>query len=144
MFTRPRGPRAAGSSLLSAVFLVVAAAPALRAETPLERGQYLVEEVGKCGMCHTPLADGKPDTSKKLKGAVLTVQPIEPIKGWHKTAPDITPGSRLWQRWGEKGLLNYLLTGLNPNGKEADPPMPAYKFKQEDAEAVLAYLKSLQ
>jgi hypothetical protein len=57
-------------------------APAL-AETPLERGRYLVEEVGKCTMCHTPVVDGKPDASRHLKGAVLPVQPIDAIRGWH-------------------------------------------------------------
>lgn len=123
---------------------VLLGASSLPAETPVERGRYLVEEVGKCGMCHTPIVEGKPDKSRHLKGAVLPVQPIEPIKGWHKTSPDITPGSRLWTKWGEKGLLNYFVTGLNPGGREADAPMPTYKLTPEDAAAVMAYLRSLQ
>jgi hypothetical protein len=41
-------------------------------------------------------------------------------------------------------MLNYLKTGLGPDGKPSDPPMPAYKLKPEDAEAVLDYLKSLK
>lgn len=113
------------------------------AESAAERGKYLVEEIGKCGMCHTSLVDGKPDAAKALKGGVLNIQPIQPVQGWHKTAPDLTSSGRLFQRWGEKGLTNFLMTGKGPTGNTADPPMPAYKMKQEDAEAVVAYLKSL-
>ena len=109
------------------------------------RGKYLVEEVGKCQECHSPRSEtGEFDKERWLKGAVLNVAPIKPIEGWHKTAPDITPGSRLWERWGEAGLIKYLVTGLNPRGGKADAPMPTYHLAQEDAEAVVAYLKTLK
>jgi hypothetical protein len=36
-----------------------------------------------------------------------------------------------------------MTTGLTPRDMPADPPMPAYKLKPGDAEAVVAYLKSL-
>lgn len=108
-------------------------------------GKYLVEEVAKCQDCHTPKLDnGEFDKSKWLKGAVLDFAPLKPVQGWHKTSPDLTPGSRLWTRWKEEGILKYLQTGLNPNGKPADPPMPTYKLNPKDAEAIIAYLKSLQ
>src|SRR5258708_6492124 len=111
----------------------------------IDRGKYLVEEVAKCQMCHTPKLDsGEMDKSKWLKGAVLDFQPMKEVTGWHKTSPDLTPGSRLWSRWGEGAILKYLTTGLAVNGKPADPPMPAYKFSANDAEAVLEYLKSLK
>lgn len=109
------------------------------------RGKYLVEEVARCQECHTPkLPDGTFDEQKWMKGMVLIVQPIEPIKGWHKTSPDLTPAGRLWSRWKEAGLLNYLKTGLTPTGKHADPPMPTYKMRADDAEAVVEYLKTLK
>ena len=120
------------------------AALAIGAETPVERGKYLAEEVAKCGECHTPVVDGKPDSTKVMKGAVLAVQPIEPIAGWHKTSPDLTPAGRLWSRWKEEGMRKYLETGVGPNGKPADAPMPAYKLKPEDADAIVQYLKSLE
>src|SRR5262245_9107868 len=67
----------------------------------IARGKYRVEEVSRCQECHTPrLTDGQFDRAKWMKGATLNVQPIEPIKGWHKTAPDITGGSRIFQKWG--------------------------------------------
>jgi Cytochrome c len=127
--------------------LAVAAAipPAGRASEQTDRGKYLVEEVGKCQECHTPRgADGQLDREKWLKGAVLDFQPIQPVKDWHKTSPDLTPGSRLWQRWGEKGITEFLKTGLGPSGHTADPPMSTYKLKAEDADAMVQYLKSLK
>ncbi len=111
----------------------------------VERGKYLVEEIAKCQDCHTPRGEtGQLDQSKWLKGTTLDFAPINPVPGWHKTSPDLTSGSRLFQRWGEEGLVKFLSTGKNPRGGAADPPMPAYTMKQEDAEAVVAYLKSLK
>ena len=134
---------------ISPAVLCAALASALpfvsRASEQTERGRYLAEEVAKCQHCHTPRgADGQFDREKWMKGAVLNSQPIEPVKDWHKTSPDLTPGSRLWQRWGEKGITEFLKTGLGPSGHTADPPMPTYKLKAEDAEAIVAYLKSLK
>jgi mono/diheme cytochrome c family protein len=118
---------------------------ASQASEQTEHGKYLVEEVAKCQGCHTPRgADGQLDREKWLKGAVLDFQPMQPAKDWHKTSPDLTPGGRLWQRWGEKGITEFLKTGLGPKGHAADPPMPAYKLKPEDAEAVVEYLKTLK
>lgn len=115
------------------------------ASDTVERGRYLVEEVAKCQMCHTPkLESGEYDKSKWLKGMTLDVQPIGTIKGWHKTSPDLTPSGRLFGRWKDEGLVKYLQTGLNPRGAAADPPMPAYKMKEEDAKAIVEYLKTLQ
>jgi hypothetical protein len=111
----------------------------------IERGKYLVEEVARCQECHTArTAEGKFDDTKWLKGSTLKIQPIEEMKGWHKASPDITSTSRLWQRWGDSGMVKFLTTGVNPGGNPAGPPMPAYKMRQDDAEAVVEYLKSLK
>lgn len=125
--------------------LVFAFAPLVHAQNDkVARGKYLVENVALCGDCHTPkLATGQPDETKALKGAALPFQPIQPIPKWNAAAPDLTPRSLLWKRWGESGLLKFLQTALDPRGQPADPPMPAYKFSAQDAEAVIAYLKTL-
>jgi mono/diheme cytochrome c family protein len=115
------------------------------AQDKVEYGRYLTEEVGKCQDCHTPrLETGQLDKTKWLKGSTLDFQPINEVKGWHKTSPDLTPSGKLWARWGEAGIVKFLTSGLNPKGNAADPPMSAYKMKQADAEAIVAYLKSLQ
>jgi mono/diheme cytochrome c family protein len=110
------------------------------------RGKYLVEEVARCQECHTPkLPDGQFNKEKWLKGATLNTQPIDPVKGWHKTSPDLTASGRLWQgRWGQAALVKLLSTGLGPGGNPADPPMPTYKMTVDDAEAVVEYLKTLK
>ncbi|MBM3725437.1 MAG: cytochrome c [Acidobacteria bacterium] len=113
----------------------------------IERGKYLAEQVGKCQECHTPRKETRElDTSQWMKGATLDFQPIgaEP-PGWHKKSPDLTPTSRLWTRWGDDGMKKYLTTGLTPtSNKPAGPPMPAYTLRPEDADAIIAYLKSLK
>ena len=118
----------------------------LRADdTSVARGKYLVDEVSKCGMCHTPMDEtGKPDTSRYLKGGALSFQPLQAAEKWHKTAPDITSTSRLWQRWGDAGFVKFLETSTGPTGHPADPPMPAYKMSHEDAQAIADFLKSLK
>jgi mono/diheme cytochrome c family protein len=112
---------------------------------PVTYGKYLVEEVAKCQECHTPrLENGEFDKSKWLRGATLDFQPTQDVKGWHKTSPDLTVGGRVFQRWGEQAVIKFLETGLGPRGNTADPPMPAYKLRPSDAEAIVAYLKSLK
>ena len=109
------------------------------------RGKYLVNEVAKCQECHTPRNDkGELDETQWLKGATLDFQPTHEVKGWHKTAPDLTSAGRLWQRWGEDGLVKFMETGSNPRGGKADPPMPAYKLRPDDAKAIVEYLKTLK
>jgi len=110
----------------------------------VQRGRYVVEEVARCQECHTPRTDDHEfDRSKWLKGATLVVTPATPIAGWHKTSPDLTSSSVLWQRWGDEGLVRFLETAKNPRGGKAGAPMPAYTLSHEDATAVVAYLKSL-
>ena len=111
----------------------------------LAYGKYLAVEVAQCQNCHTPVTErGEMDKTQWMKGMVLNIQPIQPVKDWHKTAPDITPSGKLWKKWGDEAMLKYFMTGLKPDGKLAGPPMPAYKLPQKDAEALFEYLKSLQ
>jgi mono/diheme cytochrome c family protein len=128
-----------------AVAITVASAITLSAQSAqLERGKYLVEQVARCQECHTPKQDdGTFDTTKWLKGSMLTIKPVTEIKGWHAAAPNITSTSALWQRWGDDGMAKFLETATNPRGGKAGAPMPAYTMSREDAAAVAAYLKSL-
>ncbi len=117
---------------------------ALFADDAIARGKYLVEEVARCQDCHTArLPTGELDRANWLKGAELDFAPVHEVKSWHKKSPSITGSSPLFTRWGEKGLTEFLQTAKNPRGNAADPPMPAYKLTKDDAEAIVAYLKSL-
>lgn len=54
------------------------------------RGKYLVEEVAKCGECHTPRnVSGDLDPQAWLQGAPIWIQPVRPIKHWADRAPTI-------------------------------------------------------
>jgi mono/diheme cytochrome c family protein len=133
-----------------APIVLLATAGFLTAQPPagqdnLARGKYLAEEVGKCQECHSPrLENGELDKERWMKGSVLDFAPITPTPNWHKTSPDITGAGSLWKRWGDEAMLKFMTTGLSPKGKKADPPMPAYALSPPDAEAVVAYLKSLK
>lgn len=131
-------------ALTLGVVLALAAATVRGQDPKLQRGKYLVEEVARCQECHTAKADtGEFDRTKWLKGAKLVAAPIEPIKGWHASSPDLTSTSALWQRWGEDGMVKFLETARNPRGNPAGAPMPAYTLQHDDAQAIAAYLKSL-
>lgn len=125
--------------LICCLALPILAMPATAAN--VTRGKYLVESVGICQDCHSPRGpDGQFDKTKWLKGAPIDFKPDNPMP-WSAMAPDITASG--WQSWGEAGLTKFLQTGLTPDGKQARPPMPAYRFNARDAKAVVEYLKTL-
>lgn len=122
-----------------------AASPVFSQSERIARGKYLAEEVSRCQECHTPRNEaGEFDRTRWMKGMTLNIQPITPVKDWHKNAPDITPSGKLWNTWTEAGVLKFLETGLTPKGRHAGPPMPIYKLTAEDAAAIVAYLKTIE
>jgi len=123
--------------------LTVSAEPPQRGsgmnQSLIARGRYLVVDAGKCGDCHTPMKMGKPIQSQFLHGATIPFKPIGPVPGWTAVSPRIAglPG------WTEEQGITFFTTGKKPNGTEAGPSMPAYRFNHADASAIVAYLKSL-
>jgi len=106
----------------------------------VERGKYLVEEVAKCGECHTPRdAQGNLDMHAWLQGAPVWIMPVRPIPNWADHVPPLA------------GLPNYtdeqmervLEKGVGPQGETLRPPMHIYHMNAGDAKAIIAYLKSL-
>ena len=107
----------------------------------LARGKYLVEDVGLCGDCHTPHNEkGEPVAGQLFKGATLPFKPIVPMPVWADKASNIAglPG------WEKDAAIKFLMTGIAYNGLPGRPPMPQYRFNQQDATAIVAYLKSLE
>ena len=110
------------------------------AKTQLERGRYLVQQVGICGDCHMPRDDkGQPVEEKTLQGARIMFKPTVPIPNWGEFAPPIAglPG------FTDTQAITFLTTGKNVSGNFGVPPMPPYRFNNKDAAAVVAYLRSL-
>jgi mono/diheme cytochrome c family protein len=104
------------------------------------RGKYLVEGVAMCGTCHTPRkANGELDRDRWLAGAPVPYMPPQPRPNWPSIAPRIAglpPTSNA-------GMVTLLTTGIWIDGKPLRDPMPRFQMTQADAQAVLAYLKSL-
>jgi mono/diheme cytochrome c family protein len=104
----------------------------------LERGRYLVENVGMCADCHTPRTEkGEFDRSRWLLGSALPFQPTVPMP-WSPAAPAIAGLPTMT----EPEAIDYMQSGRRPNGAMALPPMPEFRFNAEDAAAVVAYLKA--
>lgn len=104
------------------------------------RGKYLVESVALCGDCHTPRsAKGEPINEQWLKGAPLGFAPTVPMPVWADKAPNIAG----LQGWEKDTAIRFLMTGIALNNLPPRPPMPSYRFNAQDAQAIVAYLKSL-
>ena len=130
------------ASVLAAVVLVLASALPTAAAQPDARialGRHLVEDIGLCADCHTPRqADGSFDRSRWLQGAPLGFAPTAPMP-WAPAAPGIAGLPTLT----DAHVLRLLTTGERPDGTRPLPPMPAYRLTADEAEAVVAYLRSL-
>jgi mono/diheme cytochrome c family protein len=106
----------------------------------IERGKYIVEGVAGCGYCHTPRdQDGNPERTKWLAGTPVFYEPAQPVPGWPITAPRLAglpPGS-------DAQLITLLTTSIARTGQVPRWPMPRFHMTRTDAEAVVAYLKSI-
>lgn len=129
----------------AALFLVVSMASvqghaASNQAKLIARGKYLVKNVAMCGDCHSPHNQrGQEIEARELQGAKLDFEPAHPVPGWFSASPDIA-GLKGWTR---VEAVRFLMTGLDRSSKPAGPPMPHYRMSRRDAEAVVAYLKSL-
>ena len=108
--------------------------------TLVARGQYIVQDVAVCGSCHTPRRpDGQLDRSRWLAGAPVPYMPAQATPGWPTVAPRLAglpPANNA-------GMVTLLMTGVWITGKQLKDPMPQFRMTKADAEAVVAYLKSL-
>ena len=106
----------------------------------MARGEYIVNNVAVCGQCHTPRdSQGRLIRSHWLEGAPVWFQPSAHTSDWPLKAPRIAgspPAS-------EADMVKLLTTGIWKDGRRLRPPMPQFRMTREDAEAVVAYLKSL-
>jgi len=104
------------------------------------RGEYIVNGVAMCGMCHTPRNDDNEiDRGRWLDGAALWLLPAHPQQDWPLKAPRIAgepPAS-------DAEMVRLLTTGIWKTGTHLRSPMPQFRMSKEDAEAVVAYLRSL-
>lgn len=118
---------------------MAAQAPAA-SQGAVERGQYIVENIGMCEECHTPRDEnGTLDESRRLEGAPIWIQPVHQMTNWANRAPALAGFVGFTDAQGE----DILERGIGPNGIAIQPPMHIYHMNQADAQAVIAYLRSL-
>ncbi len=134
-------------SLLSVVAITVALSSASAqdkagagGQTLVEHGRYIVENVAMCELCHTPRDEnGNPEKSSWLMGGPAQLRPAYPSPYWALVEPRIggrPPGT-------DADFIKLLTTGISRTGRPPNPPMPPFRMTRADAEAVLAYLKTL-
>src|SRR2546430_14248002 len=104
-----------GTWLVAALSTAAVAA----AETPLERGKYLVEGILTCGNCHTPRVQGGAlDTARLHAGGPQSWETSEyKVKGANIT-PDRETGIG---GWGGTDGPRAIRGGVRPDGQEPSP-----------------------
>lgn len=115
-------------------------APARSSDSEAARGRYLVEEVAKCSECHTPRdAQNQLDRSRWLQGSSIWIEPVHPVLNWAQFAPSLAglPGLS------DEQMQRVLEQGRSANGREIQAPMHVYHLNHADAQAIIAYLRSV-
>ena len=123
---------------------VLAFAGLARAETPVERGQYLVTIAG-CSDCHTPGALlGQPDVKRRFAGSDT---------GFGDLASGVVVGQNLTSdpetgigKWTTEQIVTSFTKGVTPQGRKLSEVMPwpaLSKLTPDDARDIALYLQSL-
>ncbi len=106
------------------------------------RGAYLVEGLGHCGMCHSPInALGGTSPSQAFKGGLI------PMQDWY--APSLTSNREAGLgEWSIKDITDLLQTGVSARGVVYGPMAEVVHnslqyLSDEDAHAMAVYLKSI-
>jgi mono/diheme cytochrome c family protein len=115
------------------------------AETPLERGQYLIGSIMGCGNCHTPVGPNGPNgpiMDKALSGG----PPLE--ENLFTAVPsNITPDPQTGiGKWTNAQIKVAIRRGKRPDGTLLGPPMPFGQYRgiaDSDIDAVVAYLRTV-
>ena len=124
-------------------FALLITAGVASAQTPAQRGDYLVNSVLACGNCHTPQGPGGSVMEKYLSGGIrFNEAPFD------VTASNITPDKTTGiGSWSDADLKRSLVEGVRPNGVPLAPIMPVAFYKiltPSDLNAVVAYLKTVK
>ena len=125
--------------LVSAVVLVGIGTAS--AQTPLERGKYLMNSIVACGNCHTPQTPQGPVSGKELAGGTRFEEGFGVAY-----APNITPDAETGiGKWSDADLIKAIRDGKRPDGTTIGPPMPIALYRDisdADAQAIVAYIRA--
>ena len=131
------------SSALIALTMLCGPTLALAADAgQLERGRYITHDVAMCVQCHTPRdASGALIEDEEFMGAPFPVAPpgFMPQGDWCVSTPRIAglPG------YTDDEAIEFFMNGARLGRHQPKWPMPPFHMNRTDAEAVVAYLRSL-
>ena len=121
---------------------IASLAGAAFAETPRERGAYLVEGIMACGTCHARPGQESADVPGDLAGGIRFR-----LRGRIAYAANITPHKETGiGAWSDRDIVRALRRGRRPDGKRIGAmPFELYsRISDSDAYAIAAYLRSLK
>ncbi len=125
------------------VFGSLAFAQIAAAETPVERGSYLVNTIMTCGNCHSPKGPPAATAGKDFSGGLSFDEP--PFK---VTASNITQDKETGiGAWTDAEIKTLLRTGVRPNGVPVAAVMPTGFYgiiTEADMNAIVAYLRTIK
>lgn len=124
---------------VTAVVLLATAGIAF-AESPAQRGEYLVNSILNCGGCHTQPGPGGAD--KPFAGGFLFDTPAFKV-----TSSNLTPDKETGLgNWTAAQIKTALMKGVRPDGTVLAMMPTAYYtvLTPRDADAIVAYLRSLK
>jgi mono/diheme cytochrome c family protein len=111
------------------------------------RGSYLVEGLGHCGMCHSPRNFmGATDTDLALTGGTYMTRVEGKLSAW--SAPNLTSADNGLAIWHEEDIRDYLKLGFSQRAGVFGPMNKVVinstrHMSTEDVTAMAVYLKSL-
>ena len=121
---------------------VLAGTVAVSAQTPVERGRYLVDTVMTCQNCHTPMGPTGPQFDKALSGGLRFDEPPFDV-----TASNITPDPDTGiGKWSDADIKKAIQLGVRPSGARLAEIMPSGYYQiltPGDLDGIVAYLRSI-
>jgi mono/diheme cytochrome c family protein len=114
-----------------------------QAQTPVERGAYLVNSIVACGNCHTPMGPKGPLPGMELAGGTVFDE-----KPFTAHASNITPDKETGiGAWTDAQIAKAIREGIRPDGSLIGPPMPIELYRgisDSDLAAIVAYLRTVK
>ena len=138
-------PRVLPRACVSVALVVALGGPLMSQasdEEQLARGRYITRDVAMCVQCHTPRdASGAIIEEQAFMGAPfpLPAPSFIPQGAWCLSTPRIAglPG------FTDAEAVEFFMNGARLGRHQPKWPMPPFHLSRADAEAVVAYLRSL-
>jgi len=134
--------RDAGAFIVLLCVVTTLSSVAVRAETLLERGTYLMQGIVACGNCHTPQGPAGPLPGMEMAGGLVIQDDAFTAYGANLT-PDVETGIG---GWSDAEIITAIREGRRPDGSIIGPPMPIGLYRglsDRDVQAIVVYLRAL-